>query len=77
MTARDELMAVKNVLIEAGTPVESAELVRVPLTTVDVDEETHIKNLELYQRFEENMDISAIFWTLASNEEFEKKYFNG
>lgn len=77
LTARDELMAVKNVLINAGITVESAELVRVPMTTVDVEEETYMKNIELYQRFEENMDISSIYWNLSSNEEFEQKYFQG
>jgi YebC/PmpR family DNA-binding regulatory protein len=74
-TARDEMTKVKRVFEEGGFQIQSAELVRVPLSTVEAEEEHHKLNYEMFSKFEENMDISSVFWNLAETDEFKDKYY--
>ena len=49
--------------------MESAELVRIPMTEVTADAETARKNLKMMDLFDENDDVSNIFTNLKLDEE--------
>lgn len=69
MTTRENVMPVKKNLEEQGIEVESAELVRIPMTEVSTDAETARKNLKMMDLFDENDDVSNIFTNLKLDEE--------
>lgn len=69
MTTRENVMPVKKNLEEQGIAVESAELVRIPMTEVSADAETARKNLKMMDLFDENDDVSNIFTNLKLDEE--------
>lgn len=60
-TARENLYSVRTSLEEAGYTLESAELQRIPATTVDVDEGAALSNLKLMEKLEENDDVTNVF----------------
>ncbi len=68
-TAREDLFAVRKNLEEQGVDIESAELIRIPMTEVAADPETAKKNLNLMDKFEDNDDVSNIFTNLKLDDE--------
>ncbi len=59
-------------LEELGIEPESAELVRVPLTTVKVDAETAKKVLKMIEAFEDLDDVQNVFHNMELTEEIEQ-----
>ena len=68
-TTREELVSVRKALEEQGLEIDSAELIRIPLTEVSADPETARKNLKLMDLFDENDDVSNIFTNLKLDDE--------
>ncbi|TVQ68310.1 MAG: YebC/PmpR family DNA-binding transcriptional regulator [Balneolaceae bacterium] len=68
-TSREELISVRKALEEQGFEIDSAELIRIPLTEVSADTETVRKNLKLMDLFDENDDVSNIFTNLKLDDE--------
>lgn len=68
-TTREELVSVRKVLEEQGLEIDSAELIRIPLTEVSADPEIARKNLKLMDLFDENDDVSNIFTNLKLDDE--------
>ncbi len=68
-TAREDLFAVRKNLEEQGVDIESAELIRIPMTEVAADPETAKKNLNLMDKFDDNDDVSNIFTNLKLDDE--------
>jgi len=68
-TSREDLVSVRKTLEEQGFNIDSAELIRIPLTEVSADTETVRKNLKLMDLFDENDDVSNIFTNLKLDDE--------
>lgn len=68
-TARENLIEVRNYLEKAGYQIDSAELVRIAVTEVKVDEGTALTNLKMMEMFEDNDDVSNVFTNLKMDEE--------
>lgn len=68
-TGRETMYDVKDKLEQAGYEVESAELIRIPMTEVKVDEETAQSNFRLMEKFDENDDVSNVFTNMLMDEE--------
>ncbi len=68
-TARSDLYAVRQALEAAGYKITSAELLRIPSTTVQVDAEAAIANFKLMERLEDNDDVGNVFSNMDLNEE--------
>lgn len=68
-TAREELVKVREQLESSGCQVESAELIRIPMTEVSADPDTARKNLKLMDLFDENDDVSNIFTNMKLDDE--------
>ena len=68
-TARESMYRVKDNLEEQGYEIESAELVRIPMTEVKVDEDTALSNFKLMEKFEDNDDVSDVFTNMQMDEE--------
>lgn len=68
-TAREELFMVRTALEEAGVEIESAELIRLPLTEVKVDPETAVANFTLMEKLDENDDVSELFTNMLMDDE--------
>ena len=68
-TARENLIEVRNYLDKAGYQIDSAELVRIAVTEVKVDEGTALTNLKMMEMFEDNDDVSNVFTNLKMDEE--------
>lgn len=60
-TVREDLFDVRNALEEEGFKIESANLERIPMTEIKVDEETALSNFKLMDLLEDNDDVSNIF----------------
>ncbi len=69
ITARESLIDVRNTLEDSGYTIDSAELVRIPVTEVKVDSETAASNLKMMEKFEENDDVSNIFTNMKMDDE--------
>lgn len=69
ITAREDLMQVAKTLGESVEGVESAELVRIPMTEVEVDPDTARTNLKMMDMFDDNDDVSSIFTNMKIDEE--------
>ena len=69
ITAREDLMQVARTLGESVEGIESAELVRIPMTEVAVDPETARTNLKMMDLFDDNDDVSNIFTNMKMDEE--------
>lgn len=69
ITARESMFEVKDNLEENGVEVDSAELVRIPLTEVPVDVDTARTNLKMMDMFDENDDVSNIFSNMKMDDE--------
>ena len=68
-TARESMYEVKNNLEEQGYEIDSAELVRIPMTEVKVDEETALSNFKLMEKFEDSDDVSNVFTNMKMDDE--------
>lgn len=68
-TTRENLISVRRALEEQGIQVESADLVRIPMTEVSAEPDLAIKNLKLMDLFDDNDDVSNVFTNLKLNDE--------
>lgn len=68
-TARENLIAVRKSLEEQGIPIESAELIRIPMTEVAAEPDIALKNLKLMDFFDDNDDVSNVFTNLKLDDE--------
>lgn len=68
-TARENLISVRKSLEVQGIRIESAELVRIPMTEVAAEPEIAIKNLKLMDLFDDNDDVSNVFTNLKLDDE--------
>lgn len=68
-TGRESMYEVKDNLEESGYEVESANLVRIPMTEVKVDPGTAESNFKLIEKFEDNDDVSNVFTNMKMDEE--------
>ncbi|MCC5905590.1 MAG: YebC/PmpR family DNA-binding transcriptional regulator [Balneolaceae bacterium] len=69
ITIRENLISTRKNLEEQGISIESAELVRIPMTEVSADPETAKQNLRLMDLFDENDDVSNIFTNMKLDDE--------
>ncbi|HMB97325.1 MAG TPA: YebC/PmpR family DNA-binding transcriptional regulator [Balneolaceae bacterium] len=69
ITARENLIEIRNRLEQAGYNIDSAELVRIPVTEVKAEEGTALTNLKMMEMFEDNDDVSNVFTNLKMDEE--------
>ena len=60
-TRPDDLEAVRKALIEAGHAPASAEIARVPSSTVSLDEREAVQTLRLLDRLEELDDVQRVY----------------
>lgn len=68
-TTRENLIDVRKTLEEQGIQIESAELVRIPMTEVAAEPDVAVKNLKLMDLFDDNDDVSNVFTNLKLNDE--------
>ncbi len=68
-TTREDLFTVRKNLEKQGVDIESAELVRIPMTEVSADPDTAKKNLNLMDKFDDNDDVSNIFTNMKLDDE--------
>lgn len=68
-TAREAMYDVRDNLEDQEYDIESAELVRIPMTEVKVEEETAISNFKLMSAFDDNDDVSNVFTNMQMDEE--------
>jgi len=68
-TEREEMYDVKDNLENQEYVIASAELVRIPMTEVKVDEDTARSNFKLMEKFEDNDDVSNVFTNMEMNSE--------
>ncbi len=69
ITSREQLFEVREKLEENDIDVESAELIRIPMTEVSADPNTARKNLKMMDKFDDSDDVSNIFTNLKLDEE--------
>jgi len=60
-TAREDLYTVRKALEETGYKIDSAELQRIPASTVKVDESQALSNFKLMDALENNDDVTDVF----------------
>ncbi|MEX0890461.1 MAG: YebC/PmpR family DNA-binding transcriptional regulator [Balneolaceae bacterium] len=68
-TSREDLFKVRAALEDKGARIESAELVRIPMTEVKVEEDTARSNFKLMEKFEENDDVSNVFTNMKMDDD--------
>jgi YebC/PmpR family DNA-binding regulatory protein len=68
-TARSDLYSVRQALEAAGYKISSAELLRIPATTVLVDADAAMANFKLMEKLEDNDDVGNVFSNMDLNEE--------
>lgn len=68
-TARESMYEVREQLEEMGYEIESAQLVRIPMTEVKVDEDTAVSNFKLMEKFEDSDDVSDVYTNMKMDEE--------
>ncbi len=68
-TTRENLISVRRALEEQGIQIESADLVRIPMTEVSAEPDLAIKNLKLMDLFDDNDDVSNVFTNLKLDDE--------
>lgn len=64
-----ELESVQEALASQGVSVESAEMTRIPRTTVEVDGTNAAKILQLIEELEDNEDVSSVYANFEIPEE--------
>lgn len=68
-TTREELVDVRQNLEDAGFNIESAELKRIPMTEVKVDEDTALSNFKLMEDLDDNDDVSNVFTNMQMDDQ--------
>ncbi len=68
-TARESMYEVRDELEELDYEIDSAELVRIPMTEVKVDSGVAGSNFKLMEKFEDNDDVSNVFTNMKMDEE--------
>lgn len=68
-TGRESMYEVRDELEELGYDIESAELIRIPMTEVKVEPEVAESNFKLIDKFEDNDDVSDVFTNMKMDEE--------
>lgn len=68
-TARESMYEVRDKLEEMGYEIESAELIRIPMTEVKVETDVAESNFKLIDKFEDNDDVSNVFTNMKMDEE--------
>lgn len=68
-TSRESMYEVRDELEEMDYEIESAELIRIPMTDVKVEEEVARSNFKLMEKFEDNDDVSDVFTNMKMDEE--------
>lgn len=68
-TSRSDLFAVRQALEAAGFKITTAELQRIPASTVSVDAESAALNFKLMEKLEDNDDVADVFSNMELNEE--------
>ncbi len=68
-TGRETMYEVRNELEEMGYDIESAELIRVPMTEVKVEPGVAESNFKLMAKFEDSDDVSNVFTNMKMDEE--------
>ena len=71
MCEPDSFEDVLNTLEKAGFESESAEVTKLPDTTITLDNETTQKVLNLVERLEDNDDVQAVFTNMDIPDDFE------
>lgn len=69
ITTRENLITVRKNLEKQDYPIESAELVRIPMVEVSADPEIIKKNLRLMDLFDDHDDVSNVFTNLKLDDE--------
>ena len=73
-TGPTDLEAVRKGLEGAGLEIQSAELSKVPKTTVDLDEHTAFQVLRLLERMEEMDDVQNVYSNVDFSDDIIEKY---
>lgn len=68
-TAREAMYEVRENLENMGYEIDSAELVRIPMTEVKVDKDVAESNFKLMEKFDDNDDVSNVFTNMKMDEE--------
>jgi len=68
-TAREAMYEVRENLEDQDYDIESAELVRIPMTEVKVEEDIAVSNFKLMSAFDDNDDVSNVFINMQMDEE--------
>lgn len=68
-TARETMYEVRDELEEMEYDIESAELIRIPMTEVKVEADLAESNFKLMEKFEDNDDVSNVFTNMEMDEE--------
>ena len=69
-----ELEIVRKGLEKAGVAIESAELAKVPKTTISLDEHTSFQALRMIDRLEEMDDVQNVSHNVELSDEIMEKY---
>jgi YebC/PmpR family DNA-binding regulatory protein len=67
-TGREDMYEVRDSLKKKDYDIESAKLVRIPMTEVSVEEDTAASNFKLMALFEDNDDVSNVFTNMKLDE---------
>ena len=73
-TKPTELEIVRKGLEKAGVAIDSAELAKVPKTTISLDEHTSFQALRMIDRLEEMDDVQNVSHNVELNDEIMEKY---
>ncbi len=73
-TKPTDLEAVRKGLEAAGLEIQSAELSKVPKTTIDLDEHTSFQVLRLLERMEEMDDVQNVYSNVDFSDDLIEKY---
>ncbi|MGM0546930.1 MAG: YebC/PmpR family DNA-binding transcriptional regulator [Bacteroidota bacterium] len=68
-TGRESMYEVNDQLEEMDYDIESAELIRIPMTEVKVEPDVAESNFKLMEKFEDNDDVSNVFTNMKMDEE--------
>lgn len=68
-TGRESMYEVRDNLEEMDYDIESAELIRIPMTEVKVETNVAESNFKLIDKFEDNDDVSNVFTNMKMDEE--------
>ncbi|WP_441000875.1 YebC/PmpR family DNA-binding transcriptional regulator [Fodinibius sp. SL11] len=68
-TGRESMYEVNDELEDMGYDIDSAELIRIPMTEVKVDSGVAESNFKLIEKFEDNDDVSNVFTNMKMDDE--------